>query len=140
MEISQEGKYTMCIMHSGQDEKKNASETINLQHIMELREAFEEADTDQGGSLELPEFINAFGDVLGKGTTPKQIEQLFWKIDANSDGTVDWNEFMNYMLLENETLSSMKAEHFEYVKTHKQDPPPGRQDSHVDMIQQILPF
>ena len=98
----------LTIKASG-DEKKNASETINLQHIMELREAFEEADTDQGGSLELPEFINAFGDVLGKGMTPKQIEQLFWKIDANSDGTVDWNEFMNYMLLENETLSSMKA-------------------------------
>ncbi len=67
--------------------------------------------------------------------TSKQIEQLFWKIDANSDGTVDWNEFMNYMLLENETLSSMKAEHFEYVKSNKPDPPPGKMDSHSDMIQ-----
>jgi hypothetical protein len=32
--------------------KKTASEQINLQHIMELREAFEEADTDKGGELE----------------------------------------------------------------------------------------
>jgi Ca2+-binding EF-hand superfamily protein len=37
------------------DTKQNASERINLQHIMELREAFEQADTDQGGSLDLDE-------------------------------------------------------------------------------------
>lgn len=35
--------------------KQNASEKINLQHIMELREAFEAADTDKGGALELEE-------------------------------------------------------------------------------------
>lgn len=32
------------------------------------------------------------------------------KIDADSNGSVEWHEFMNYMLLENQTLSSMKAE------------------------------
>ena len=37
------------------DEKQNASERINLQHMMELREAFEAADTDQGGALEIDE-------------------------------------------------------------------------------------
>ena len=36
------------------------------------------------------------------------------RIDADSGGSVDWNEFMNYMLIENTTLSSMKAELFEY--------------------------
>jgi len=37
------------------EEKQNASERINLQHIMELREAFEAADTDKGGALEIDE-------------------------------------------------------------------------------------
>lgn len=37
--------------------KQNASERINLQHIMELREAFEAADTDKGGALEKKEVI-----------------------------------------------------------------------------------
>jgi hypothetical protein len=32
---------------------------------------------------------------------------------------------MNYMLIENNTLSSMKKEHFEYIKSDKQDEPPG---------------
>jgi len=47
-------------------EKQNASDKINLQHIMELRELFEAADTDKGGALEIEEFIEAFGGVLGK--------------------------------------------------------------------------
>lgn len=38
---------------------------------------------------------------------------------------LDWTEFMNYMLIENNTLSSMKKEHFEYVKSDKPDAPPG---------------
>ena len=42
------------------------------------------------------------------------------KIDADSNGSVDWPEFMNYMLLENQTLSSMKREDFEYVRVGKQ--------------------
>lgn len=31
----------------------------------------------------------------------KQLRQLFMRIDADSNGSVEWNEFMNYMLLEN---------------------------------------
>ena len=47
------------------------------------------------------------------------------KIDADSGGSVDWNEFMNYMLIENTTLSSMKQEHFSYIKTEAEDPIPS---------------
>ena len=54
------------------------------------------------------QFIAAFGGVLGKGMTDKQLNQLFMKIDADAGGSVDWHEFMNYMLLENQTLSLMK--------------------------------
>lgn len=68
---------------------------------MELREAFEGADTDKGGALELDEFIEAFGDVIGKGMNRKQLQQLFMKIDADANKSVEWHEFMNYMLLEN---------------------------------------
>ena len=34
-----------------------------------------------------------------------QLEQLFMKIDANSDGTVDFDEFLNYILVETEVVS-----------------------------------
>ena len=35
------------------------------------------------------------------------------KIDADSNGSVEWPEFMNYMLLENQTLSSKI--HYKYI-------------------------
>lgn len=125
----------------GQDEKEkqNASEQISLQHIMELREAFDAAKKHKDGALELEEFMDAFGGIIGKDMNDKQINQLFMKIDADSNGSVDWNEFMNYMLLENETLSSMKAEHFEYVKSNVEDPAPNKTKfCHSNMITCIL--
>jgi len=38
---------------------------------MELREAFDIADTDHGGALEIDEFIDAFGEIIGKDMTMK---------------------------------------------------------------------
>jgi len=124
-----------------QDEKKNASERINLQQIMELREAFEIADTDGGGALDHDEFIAAFGYILGANMTQKELRQLFMRIDANASGDVDWIEFMNYMLLENQNLSSMKQENFEYLQSFKPDPAPtvaNLSTCHMDMITCIL--
>ncbi len=61
------------------------------------------------------------------------------KIDADSNGSVEWNEFMNYMLLENQTLSNMKTENFEYIKSKKPDPPPSMtKQCHVMNITSIL--
>lgn len=127
------------ILGGAQAEKQNASEQISLQHIMELREAFDAAKKHKDGALELDEFLDAFGGIIGRDMNDKQINQLFMKIDADSNGSVDWNEFMNYMLLENETLSSMKAEHFEYVKSNLEDPAPNKtRYCHSDMITCIL--
>jgi len=75
---------------------------INLSQLMDLKAAFDRADTDHGGTLDIDEFLAAFGNVLGKNLTEEQLTHLFMKIDANSDGTVDWDEFTNFMLLENE--------------------------------------
>ena len=46
------------------------------------------------------------------------------KIDADSGGSVDWNEFMNYMLMEKQTLSKMKQEQFSYIYKAKEDADP----------------
>jgi Ca2+-binding EF-hand superfamily protein len=36
---------------------------------MELKEKFKEIDTDQSGALDIDEFVEAFGDVLGANLT-----------------------------------------------------------------------
>ena len=38
--------------------------------------------------------------VLGSKTDDRELEKLFMKVDTNCDGTVDWDEFLSYMLLE----------------------------------------
>lgn len=64
------------------------------------------------------------------------------RIDADANGSVEWHEFMNYMLLENITLSAMKEEHFNYEQ-HKNDrvddPPPHKKEyCHMKNITSIL--
>ena len=94
---------------------------INLHQLMELKAAFERADTDQGGSLDMEEFLEAFGEVLGKNLTHEQLTHLFMKIDANSDGSVDWDEFTNYMLLETQAASDMSDRSYQ---ARRPPPPP----------------
>jgi WD40 repeat protein len=61
------------------------------------------------------------------------------RIDANSDGSIDWEEFMNYILLENETLSMMRAETCEYLNPKIPDPTSSmKTNTHRDMITDCL--
>lgn len=61
------------------------------------------------------------------------------KIDADSGGDVDWKEFMNFILLENETLAVMRQEHFEYVKSNIEDPIPSATHlCHKHMITSLI--
>ena len=68
------------------DKKGSASERINLQHIMELREIFDHADADGGGDLALDEFIDAFKDIIGKNMTPKELKETYRSVLMSEDG------------------------------------------------------
>lgn len=59
----------------------------------------QDADDDGSGELDCEEFCEQLGPYLGKGLSKQQIMQLFMKIDADCGGTVDWDEFSNYMFL-----------------------------------------
>ena len=67
---------------------------------------------------------------------------MFSKIDANADGTVDWDEFSTFMLLENQGRTSMKESHFhtEYVEG-EYVVPPGSNIPHKQVVTRmnILP-
>ena len=42
----------------------------------------------------------AMKKVLGQNTDDRELEKIFMKVDTNCDGTVDWDEFLSYLLLE----------------------------------------
>lgn len=104
-----------------------------------LKERFKEADIDQGGALELEEFVAAFGDIIGKKMSNKELVKLFMRIDTNSDGSIDWDEFVNFIILENDNMSQMLAEHCEYVNPKIPDPTASHvSNGHKDMITKLL--
>jgi hypothetical protein len=83
--------------------------------------------------------VSAFGDVIGEGLSNKELVQLFMRIDTNSDGSIDWDEFMNFIILENENLSHMRDEHCEYVNPKIPDPTASQKNhGHTDMITKLL--
>lgn len=46
----------------------------------------------------MDEFIEEFGHIIGANLSRGELQTMFMKIDANSDGDVDWDEFTNWML------------------------------------------
>jgi len=119
----------------------SVEDRINLHQLMELKAAFEKADTDHGGSLDMEEFLEAFGGVLGKNLTHEQLTHLFMKIDANSDGSVDWDEFTNFMLLENQAAADMSDRTYQVRYAEQEAPavdPNPKAAYHRDMVEGIL--
>lgn len=57
-----------------------------------LQEIFSEFDVDGNGVVTAVEFRNAIRK-LNIGLSSKEIDQLMMRIDANSDGMIDYNEF-----------------------------------------------
>ena len=132
----------------GKSEAGSVEDRINLHQLMELKAAFDRADIDGGGSLDMDEFLEAFGEVLGKNLTHEQLTHLFMKIDANSDGSVDWDEFTNYMLLETQAASDMSDRSYQVKYQDAFDKnlgpvwvdPNPKSVHHRDMISGMLPI
>ncbi|XP_062516095.1 WD repeat-containing protein on Y chromosome-like isoform X2 [Corticium candelabrum] len=80
---------------------------INLFHLKMLMETFQQADENGSNGLDVDEFCLAFGDILGKGKNRQQMNFMFMKIDSNCDGTIDWDEFCTYMLLQYQEKDGM---------------------------------
>ncbi|KAJ3065105.1 WD40 repeat domain 95 [Podochytrium sp. JEL0797] len=72
---------------------------MNIQHFEQLMQTFHAHKNEDGSSgFDIDKFREVFGKVLGGNLSYDQMTMLFMKIDANSDGTVDWDEFSTYMM------------------------------------------
>ena len=91
--------------------KNRLEDQMNHEDLELLERIFEEADEDGGGGLDLDEFKGAMKRIIANkgGILPDQNELaiIFMKVDANCDGTVDWEEFCSYMLMENQLKDVM---------------------------------
>ncbi|XP_033123331.1 WD repeat-containing protein on Y chromosome-like isoform X2 [Anneissia japonica] len=88
---------------SAEQGRKSArlEDEMNNEHLRKLQQIFEEADEDQGGGLDIDEFRQAMRKIMGEGMVDDhELAIVFMKVDANCDGTVDWDEYLSYMLFE----------------------------------------
>ncbi|EDO38984.1 predicted protein [Nematostella vectensis] len=112
---------------------------MNNEHLEVLQRIFEEADEDGGGGLDYEEFRRAMIKTMSCKEVPddNQLAITFMKVDANCDGTVDWEEFCSYMLLENQLKDVMTSDEREMEFPH-----PAREipSAHRDNIARITYF
>ncbi|KAG1712374.1 hypothetical protein DVH05_000121 [Phytophthora capsici] len=66
---------------------------IGVEQLQSLKEKFADGDLTE------KEFVSLFREIIDASLSETQLTELFQKIDANSDGTVDWDELTNYMFL-----------------------------------------
>ncbi|KAJ3343207.1 hypothetical protein HDU83_005796 [Entophlyctis luteolus] len=80
---------------------------INLSNLREMMRMFQ-LRGDKTVTIE--DFKSTFGKVLDESLTPEQLGLMFMKIDANTDNSVDWDEFSTFILLREERQSKMREE------------------------------
>lgn len=92
-----------------------AAVKVAKDRLERLRVIFEESDLDDEPGLDIDEFKLAMRRISGNAITEREIALIFMKVDANCDGNVDWNEFLEYTLREyqeRDTMSRMEREMF----------------------------
>ncbi|KAJ3129013.1 WD40 repeat domain 95 [Nowakowskiella sp. JEL0407] len=93
------------------NDRGDVQQHMNLHHFEELMKLFHEHKREDGATgFDIDMFREVFGKVLGGNLSFDQMTQLFMKIDANSDGTVDWDEFSTYMM-----SGTMEADNLSHV-------------------------
>ncbi|RHY17093.1 hypothetical protein DYB26_003640 [Aphanomyces astaci] len=79
---------------------------FKLPELMQLHHVFQ-----QRGALNEKQFVGHFHAILETNAwSPTHISQLFMKIDANSDGSVDWDEFTNFMFVHSQSAHDAAAQ------------------------------
>ena len=117
----------------------------NLQEVLRSKGISAEAlfakyDLDGDGTLSEHEFATALESITGQQAPATIIGAVFGAIDSNSDGSVDWDEFTNFMLLENQAAADMSDR--SYSERLTEDDPNGDPNPkhlhHRDMMDGIL--
>ncbi|RKP20946.1 hypothetical protein ROZALSC1DRAFT_27617, partial [Rozella allomycis CSF55] len=78
---------------------QDIQQAMNITHFEKLMNTFKKAEAEGESGFELDKFRRVFGEILSGNLNYEAMTMLFMKIDANSDGTIDWDEFSTYMMM-----------------------------------------
>ncbi|XP_076807925.1 WD repeat-containing protein on Y chromosome-like isoform X4 [Clavelina lepadiformis] len=88
---------------------KRLDEDLDDHNLKELEEIFKEAARDDAGGLDMHQFRIAMKKTMKDYVDDQELDTIFMKVDTNCDGTVDWDEYLSYMLLEYQKKENMKS-------------------------------
>ncbi|KAI4884075.1 hypothetical protein NFI96_030672 [Prochilodus magdalenae] len=80
-------------------ELARVEDQINDQHLRLIEQMFREANTAGGGGLDMKDFREAMKKIM-EDVEDEDIDTIFMKVDSNCDGSMEWDDYLNYMLLE----------------------------------------
>ena len=83
-----------------------------VEDLVALKRRVQEADRGRSGELGMSEFVAALGG-LWPHMSRKGLQRLFMQVDANSDGTVTWEELVTFLLLKDQVNDD--AAHNKYL-------------------------
>nr|CAB3241270.1 WD repeat-containing protein on Y chromosome-like [Phallusia mammillata] len=64
---------------------------------------------DGADGLDMNQFRVAMKRTMGEHVDDNELDMIFMKVDTNCDGTVDWSEYLTYMLLEYQEKENMTS-------------------------------
>lgn len=74
---------------------KSSKANLSAEKIAEIRAEFDYFDRDKNGQIELAEFIELL-TILSPKTKANHVQEGFNMIDDNSDGYIDFDEFLEW--------------------------------------------
>uniref|UniRef100_A0A7S0EZG7 EF-hand domain-containing protein n=1 Tax=Hanusia phi TaxID=3032 RepID=A0A7S0EZG7_9CRYP len=82
--------------------------SLTLSDLCILNVAFQAADVDNSGALDMQEFVNAFFPLLAAGAG--DLDLMFMRIDADCDGTITWEEFLSFIVMQDDGAIQLETE------------------------------
>ena len=70
---------------------------FNTEQVTEMINAFKGYDTNQNGSIDAAEFKNALRGMGHDDITDEKVTEMLNRVDKNTDGVIDWIEFLDMM-------------------------------------------
>jgi len=91
-------KLGYCVTHYSTVRSSAASSTVAGFDEKDLKQNFDLYDRDGNGSIDCKE-IAAICKTINFPVTDAQIKEAIAEVDSDSNGTIEWNEFLKFMNL-----------------------------------------
>jgi len=119
------------------DEKKRArraKQGLTEEQLQEIREVFEQFDSDGGGSIDVDELRMAMKS-LGQNLTKAEAEALMLELDTGGDGSIEFSEFVEFIkpkILGQDFQEEVKGQFAEFASVPQTDTSGNAQKNKFD--------